>query len=238
MTKRGVYALPQLSLPKLNDRPPTGSLMLDRQAGRLCAMKRGIPIFRGQTRFSFRRRYPYLQLPMPCVPLHPPARRAIYNFQLCPENVVTLFFFTVVALIASNVAARVRAQAVTAREWGAHHRGALSLQPQARRHRDFRRFALGHRASNCLDAQSPLTASPESQGYLVSSAGDARTALALVRRGAADLLVLDLGLPDMDGLDVVERIRESGAALPIIILSSRGKESAKVEALIAAPTIT
>jgi two-component system KDP operon response regulator KdpE len=76
-----------------------------------------------------------------------------------------------------------------------------------------------------------LTASLESQGYLVSSAGDARTALDLVRRNAADLLVLDLGLPDMDGLDVVERIRESGAALPIIILSSREKESAKVEAL-------
>jgi hypothetical protein len=83
MTKRGVYALPQLSLPRLNDRPPTGSLMLDRQASRLCAMKHEIPIFRGQTRFSFRHRYPYLQLPMPCVPLHPPARRAIHSFQLC-----------------------------------------------------------------------------------------------------------------------------------------------------------
>jgi len=76
-----------------------------------------------------------------------------------------------------------------------------------------------------------LRASLESQGYLVSAAADARTALDMVRRGAADLLVLDLGLPDMDGLDVVERIRESGAALPIIILSSREKESAKVEAL-------
>jgi two-component system, OmpR family, KDP operon response regulator KdpE len=76
-----------------------------------------------------------------------------------------------------------------------------------------------------------LRASLESQGYLVSAAADARTALDMVRRGAADLLVLDLGLPDMDGLDVVKRIRESGAALPIIILSSREKESAKVEAL-------
>jgi two-component system, OmpR family, KDP operon response regulator KdpE len=76
-----------------------------------------------------------------------------------------------------------------------------------------------------------ISASLESQGYVVSSAGDARTALDMVRRGAADLLVLDLGLPDMDGLDVVKHIRESGAALPIIILSSREKESAKVEAL-------
>jgi two-component system KDP operon response regulator KdpE len=76
-----------------------------------------------------------------------------------------------------------------------------------------------------------LRPSLESQGYIVSTAADARTALDVVRKGAADLLVLDLGLPDMDGLDVVERIRESGAALPIIILSSREKESAKVEAL-------
>ena len=76
-----------------------------------------------------------------------------------------------------------------------------------------------------------LRASLESQGYLVSAAADARTALDIVRRDAVDLLVLDLGLPDMDGLDVIKRIRESGAALPIIILSSREKESAKVEAL-------
>jgi two-component system KDP operon response regulator KdpE len=76
-----------------------------------------------------------------------------------------------------------------------------------------------------------LRPSLESQGYIVSTAADARTALDVVRKGAADLLVLDLGLPDMDGLDVVERIRESSAALPIIILSSREKESAKVEAL-------
>jgi two-component system, OmpR family, KDP operon response regulator KdpE len=76
-----------------------------------------------------------------------------------------------------------------------------------------------------------LRASLESQGYLVSAVGDASTALDVVRRGAADLVVLDLGLPDMDGLDVVKRIRESGATLPIIVLSAREKETAKVEAL-------
>ncbi|HET6376489.1 MAG TPA: response regulator transcription factor, partial [Methylocella sp.] len=56
-------------------------------------------------------------------------------------------------------------------------------------------------------------------------------ALEMVRRKAADLLVLDLGLPDMDGLEVIRRIRESGETLPIIVLSSREKESIKVEAL-------
>ena len=76
-----------------------------------------------------------------------------------------------------------------------------------------------------------LRASLESEGYLVSDARDAREALEMVRRKAADLLVLDLGLPDMDGLEVIRRIRESGETLPIIVLSSREKESIKVEAL-------
>jgi two-component system, OmpR family, KDP operon response regulator KdpE len=76
-----------------------------------------------------------------------------------------------------------------------------------------------------------LRASLESQGYVVSAAGDARTALDMVRRNVADLLVLDLGLPDMDGLDVIHHIREGGASLPIIVLSSREKESDKVKAL-------
>jgi two-component system KDP operon response regulator KdpE len=76
-----------------------------------------------------------------------------------------------------------------------------------------------------------LRASLESQGYIVTTAADARTALDLIRKKAADLAVLDLGLPDMDGLDVVRQIRKDGENLPVIILSSRENESAKVAAL-------
>ena len=76
-----------------------------------------------------------------------------------------------------------------------------------------------------------LRASLEAEGYAVSAAIDARTALDAVRRGVVDLLVLDLGLPDMDGLDVIRQIRGTGATLPIIVLSSRDEESAKVDAL-------
>ena len=75
-----------------------------------------------------------------------------------------------------------------------------------------------------------LHASLESQGYTVATALDARTALDMVRRHTADLVVLDLGLPDMDGLDVVRQIRDGGETLPII-LSNRENESAKVTAL-------
>ena len=75
-----------------------------------------------------------------------------------------------------------------------------------------------------------MHASLESQGYIVATAADAHTALDMVRRHTADLVVLDLGLPDMDGLDVVRQIRDRGENLPIIILSSRENESAKVKA--------
>ena len=60
----------------------------------------------------------------------------------------------------------------------------------------------------------------------------------MVRGHTADLIVLDLGLSDMDGLDVVRQIRDDGETLPIIILSSRDNESAKVKALISAPMTT
>ena len=76
-----------------------------------------------------------------------------------------------------------------------------------------------------------LHASLESHGYIVTTVADAHTALDMVRRHTADLVVLDLGLPDMDGLDVIRQIRDGGETLPIIILSNRENESAKVTAL-------
>jgi len=76
-----------------------------------------------------------------------------------------------------------------------------------------------------------LRASLASQGYIVTTAADARTAIDRIGAGAVDLAILDLGLPDKDGLDVIRAVREGGAALPIIVLSSRDNENAKVAAL-------
>jgi two-component system, OmpR family, KDP operon response regulator KdpE len=69
------------------------------------------------------------------------------------------------------------------------------------------------------------------QGYLVTEVPNGHGALDAVRRGATDLIVLDLGLPDIDGLEVIRRLRAAGSDLPIIVLSSRDNEAAKVEAL-------
>ena len=76
-----------------------------------------------------------------------------------------------------------------------------------------------------------LRTSLGAHGYQVLEAEDGPSALALIRRNAVDLLVLDLGLPGMDGFEVIRQLRESGSSTPIIVLSVRGDEGGKVKAL-------
>jgi two-component system KDP operon response regulator KdpE len=76
-----------------------------------------------------------------------------------------------------------------------------------------------------------LRTSLDAQGYRVSEAEDGQGALAEIRRSPPDILVLDLGLPDVDGFAVIRQLRDAGSALPIIVLSSRTDERGKVEAL-------
>jgi two-component system KDP operon response regulator KdpE len=76
-----------------------------------------------------------------------------------------------------------------------------------------------------------LRTSLDSQGFDVIEAPDAQSALKEMARNTIDVLVLDLGLPDMDGLDVIKTVREQGSSVPIIVLSSRSDEVAKVKAL-------
>jgi two-component system KDP operon response regulator KdpE len=76
-----------------------------------------------------------------------------------------------------------------------------------------------------------LRASVGSQGFQVVEAGDGRGAIAEIERSRPDLVILDLGLPDMDGSEVIRTLRGAGNAMPIIVLSSRADEKGKVEAL-------
>ena len=66
--------------------------------------------------------------------------------------------------------------------------------------------------------------------YAVETAADGRSALQAVHDGSVDLVVLDLGLPDLDGVEVLRRLREV-SDLPIIVLSARTDSVDKVEAL-------
>jgi len=69
------------------------------------------------------------------------------------------------------------------------------------------------------------------QGYVVSEAEDGKTALELASRNSFDLIVLDLGMPGMDGFEVLSHLRETGSAVPVIVLSVRSDEAGKVRAL-------
>jgi two-component system KDP operon response regulator KdpE len=68
------------------------------------------------------------------------------------------------------------------------------------------------------------------QGYETIDASNAKTALDMMS-DKPDLVILDLGLPDMQGLELLRQIRERREDVPIVVLSSRGDENAKVEAL-------
>ena len=75
-----------------------------------------------------------------------------------------------------------------------------------------------------------LRISLASQGYKVLEAGTGAEGLALAALNKPDVLVLDLGLPDMDGQQVLRELRE-WSTVPVLVLSVRASEGQKVEAL-------
>jgi two-component system KDP operon response regulator KdpE len=78
--------------------------------------------------------------------------------------------------------------------------------------------------------QKFLRASLEAEGYRVIEAEAGKEGIALARTHNPDLFLLDLGLPDIDGMDVTREIR-TFSAKPIIVISARGQEEDKVKAL-------
>jgi two-component system KDP operon response regulator KdpE len=80
---------------------------------------------------------------------------------------------------------------------------------------------------NILATVAPLL---RNNSYAVLSAMTGRAALDIVERDKPDLIVLDLGLPDLDGIEVCRQVRQTSSA-PIIVLSARGAEGDKVAAL-------
>lgn len=70
----------------------------------------------------------------------------------------------------------------------------------------------------------------EANAYEVRSAGTAIEAIRSIASDAPDIVVLDLGLPDIDGKDVIRRVRE-WSDVPIVVLSARDREAEKIEAL-------
>ena len=71
----------------------------------------------------------------------------------------------------------------------------------------------------------------ESAGYAVDTASDGRSAIDMVHATDYDLIILDMMLPDIDGLKVLERIRNRKTSPPVLILSARGSVDDRVKGL-------
>lgn len=71
----------------------------------------------------------------------------------------------------------------------------------------------------------------EAEGYAVEHVATGVEALARIRADEPDLIVLDLTLPDIDGLELLRVLREGGLAVPVIILTARGDVDDHVQAL-------
>jgi DNA-binding response OmpR family regulator len=70
----------------------------------------------------------------------------------------------------------------------------------------------------------PLARALRREGYDVDLRADGPGALAFAQSGVVDLLVLDLGLPGMDGLEVCRRLRTDGHGFPVLVLTARADE--------------
>jgi DNA-binding response OmpR family regulator len=68
-------------------------------------------------------------------------------------------------------------------------------------------------------------------GYQVDTASDAKTGEQRALEGIHDAFIIDLGLPDMDGLDLIARCRSQGSQVPVLILSARRSVDEKVRGL-------
>src|SRR5271170_4050497 len=82
-----------------------------------------------------------------------------------------------------------------------------------------------------IEIQGFLKRSLTEAGYQVQAAGDARTAVRLASEDQHDVLIVDLGLPDQDGISLILRLRQLGVTAPVLILSARRSVDDRVRGL-------
>jgi two-component system copper resistance phosphate regulon response regulator CusR len=82
-----------------------------------------------------------------------------------------------------------------------------------------------------IDIQTFLRRSLEEAGYQVETAPDGKTALRLATEGPFDILIVDLGLPDQDGISLILKLRQLGIVAPVLILSARRSVDDRVRGL-------
>jgi DNA-binding response OmpR family regulator len=76
-----------------------------------------------------------------------------------------------------------------------------------------------------------VAAGLRAEGYAVDHAATGAQAFARIQQAQPDLVVLDLGLPDLDGTEVLDQLRRTQPRLPVIVLTARGDVEARVQSL-------
>ena len=82
-----------------------------------------------------------------------------------------------------------------------------------------------------LDIQQQIVKRLQQEGFAVDSADNGSEGLYLLQEYPCDVAIIDLGLPQMSGLEVINSIRKEGSSIPILILTARGRWQDKVEGL-------
>jgi DNA-binding response OmpR family regulator len=83
-------------------------------------------------------------------------------------------------------------------------------------------------AEDDLDFSAVLSRHLASRGWDVLCCGDGMEALALARKQAFDVILLDLGLPQLDGLELLQRLRSDNGSTPVLVITARGHVTDKV----------
>ncbi len=82
-----------------------------------------------------------------------------------------------------------------------------------------------------IELVAGLTQALRNEGLTVNHVGSGKEALHVISAETPDIVILDLGLPDLDGLDVLKRLRTSNPSLPVLLLTARNTISDKVQGL-------
>jgi DNA-binding response OmpR family regulator len=81
------------------------------------------------------------------------------------------------------------------------------------------------------EAQAFVARALRESGFVVDTAGDGDTGLALASAGAYDVLILDVKLPGMNGFELLRRLRRGGVEVPALFLTAQGEVGSRIEGL-------
>ena len=82
-----------------------------------------------------------------------------------------------------------------------------------------------------VDLQADIRQRLETEGYIVDTSGEGNEGLFFATEYPLDAAIIDIGLPGISGIEIIQRLREQGHTLPVLILTARSRWQQKVEGL-------